>query len=314
MAIPDSDDFGQIQWYGGLIEGFPYRVDLAGHFPFMRIRGRALRVNQMAEMNAADLANILNNSTPITLRQYEIEAALSGDLPLGELGTRISLSYTEQDRLNAPNDVLKLQSDKAKKALQYMFYQMMNVSHSPYSPTDTGKFHTLPDQMEPGMDFPAGGAFAPAKLRQTIHAIRGRANAIVSNSQGRRAYEDWCDSAGVTPETIEVDEVDPVAGMTRVRVPSFNGVRWYINDLVPTTAGPPDLTDIWVMIMGAESNKNGIQGVVGLVSEQHGMEPFRSRRSNDVTTLSDINEAWTWSVGLAVLSKGSLARMKDVQV
>lgn len=314
MSISNSDDFGQIQWYGGLIEGFPYRVDLAGHFPFIRIKGRALRVNQMAQMGSANLADILDNSAAITLRKYEIASSLSGDLPLGELATRINVSYTEQDRLNAPNDLLKLQSEKAKKALQYMFYQTMNVSLSPYLPAETGKFITLPDQIDTSMDVPSGGGFAPAKLREAIYKIRGRANAIISNSAGRRAYEDWCDLNGVTPETIEVEELDPVVGVTRLRVPSFNGIRWFINDLVPTTVGPPDTTDIWVMIMGAEENKNGVQGVVGLVSEQHGMEPFRSRRNNDVTTFSDINEAWSWSVGLAVLSKGSLARVVSVQL
>lgn len=320
--MTDFFKLSQEQRAKGLIEDFPYNIQIAKALTFLGVDGYALGYGTTAQIElqyASDgdsPAKIVGDGSAFP-NNTDLVNGVSPVFPIGNLGTAYQVSGRDQDIDSFPNDLDTVEGVLAVRRLLMKFFMMISQVGS----TDPGSFLGLasPEFFGAGQAVDIGTAGSPGSL--TLDAIDeaffkvtdgpGRPNAIMSHSRALRAYLLLMYNKGLNPELIEQEWEDPLIGKRRGKIFSVHGVPWYVNDLCEVISpSGPESTPIFFMLLGDGETQARGRGIVGIVPRNRVGNMFVSRRTNIIGGSSEFRVDVSWPVGLAMGSKGSLSLLR----
>jgi len=319
-----------------LVENFPWKIQIAHHWPFMGIDGGFLRVARTARFDQTDLANLNSECGPVTDRtsQPTDPEVVFG---LANIITRYSVCFDDQDKFSNPNNLDRTEYVLAVQRLVYRYFRQLGLGA-----TGSFNFPSLQDVVGTGQTIDMGGAALTfAALDQAYHLIsenNGRPNAIMSNSRALRTYRNlFVATHGIEPPTVTETWTDPVKGRVSAPITCFNGTPWYINDLIDDQAGARGI--VFFMVLGDDRGPGHFRGISGIVPRGRERNMFIKRQVDgvvgdivvpsqqvlvpDVPTTITVNGAtitpslnavttnWvSWPCGMAMGAQGSLSILK----
>lgn len=297
-----------------LLEVLEYQLQISRIWPFLDVPGgirRYERTNQLkAIADIDDMATILGDGTAIT--EQTAGADSSATFTVGELATRYVIDYNAQDRYRyqSIDQVLSL---LACKRLLYMYFRKLDLDNA----SGSGDFDSLYDMCAAGQIVNMGSV-APtlAKLQETFHlVVAGGAsvNCIMCNSRASRAIIAAYNAAGMHPQRVEMEWVDPLTGRNRKQwMNAINGAPILINDMVATA---DNVTRIYMMVVGENCDRQ-VYGVTGIVPAdlKGGMFIRRESAEPSGASTSRINVSYTFPVATAMGCQSALAILENVTV
>lgn len=284
-------------------------------------------VNNPAEPNEIETADVVTNTNALTDRTASIDASLSHEYPIGELGTQVRVPYFQRDIYSVPNDLVQLQIGQAILRLMYGYFKKICLGVDFAGP---GDFYGLlsSECMDDDQQISIGSASVPGGLTpeyvdyglSKVTAGPGRPNVIMSHSIAQRQYKKACYEANKELEHIDWEWIDPLVGRRMSRVLSVDGVPWLINDLAPIYAEGenPPTTDIFFLLVGDDEKGKAGRGVFGIIPEEREGDMFVVRQ-NPSGGFGEADGAGgaqsyidvTWPVGVAVGSRTSLSVIRN---
>jgi hypothetical protein len=265
-------------------------------------------------------ADVVTGLTALTDRTASPSASLSQTYPIGELGSRFTVPYFQEDIYSVPNDLVRLQTGQAILRLMYGYFKKICLDHETVNP---GDFPGLlaPPCMDTDQKVLVGTPSIPGVLTlehidyafSKVTAGPGRPNLIMSHSIAQRQYKKVCYDANQDLQYIDWEWIDPLVGRRMSKVLSVDGVPWLVNDLAPIydPEEPTRYTDIFFLLVGDDEQGKAGRGVFGIIPEERKGDMFVIRQNpaggaGGSQTFVDV----TWPVGLAVGSRTSLSAIR----
>ncbi len=297
-----------------LLEDKPYKIQIAGIWPFREIQGGALKFASTAEFDRLSLADNLANCAVINERSDDPESRTAYEFSL--LGTMYRICYTAQDRFKVPNNLNVALGALAVRHLIYKYYQGLDDG--------SAGFPALSTLCDPSMLVPAGGAATLENLDEAFFRPRdnnGHLNAIMCNTDALKAILK-AQYNRITPNYREIMLPNPMLGpegKSPQWLPSYHGVPIYLNDLIPTVDNGSDqlVTNIYFMVLGDHGEAGPGHGLTGIIPPMAEGSMFTRRETSVVdatNSKSTINVDYTWPVGVAVGSRTSFSVLTGVVV
>lgn len=299
----------------GLIEDFPFRIQLAQVLPFYPISGHALRYANTPALKPG-VALDFNESIPVDTKHPN---DCNRVFPIAELATQFRIAYKAQDVFSSNvNDQTAVQMKLAIRELLYRFWILFETGDA----TKPGEFDGLQQLVDPGqvldLNYQTLTLEALDEAKEMVRSNNGRGIVMFTSSLGKRAIHAAHWQRGVTPHYHESwvpcpcecpDEEDRYE-----RFLSFDGAPVYINDLSPTVQlehsdehslppEPAQAANIWLFTLG----KNHLHGIIpdGLESGQF------ITRSTLLPDGSSLVYHVTMPVAIALGSRASLAVIRN---
>lgn len=298
-----------------LVESLEYKLQIARIWPFKGVLGGKLRYERTAQLEAIadinNMATILGDGTAITEKTAGADSSVT--FTVGELATRYTIDYNAQDRYRYQS-IDAVEAVLACKRLMYMYFRKLDLVDSAAS----GDFPSLYDMVTASQKVTMGsGAPTLPKLQEAFHLVVAGAanvNCIMCNSRASRAIITAYNDAGLHPEQVEMEWIDPLTGGTkRQMMNAINGAPILINDMVATDLS--NLTRIYFMVVGEDCSRH-IHGVTGIVPKDLENKLFIRRESAEPSGASSsrMNVTYTFPVATAMGCGSALAILENVLV
>lgn len=303
-----------------LLQKIEYNIEIATIWPFMGVQGGKLRIERTNQFGGGDLtkiATILDDGGDIsTAADYQNNADESKTYTVGELAFRYKLDYTVQDRYKFQSiDAVEAQAACQRLMLQH-FYKLDVVNAGAVAGDYDSLYDIAGDSPSGGQIVTMGGALTFAKLQEAFylcHAGVVGPNCIMCNSRTLRAILAAYQTDKIIPETVEADFPDPLTGgMCRRKGIAINGVRVYVNDMIPTTA---NASRIYFLVLGFCQQK-GLYGVTSIVPTELATSLFVRRESAEpsAATTTRMNVTYTFPVAIACGTYSAISVLDAITV
>ena len=325
-SLQNADRLVLTDQWPWLIENFPWKVQIARHWPFMGVQGGFLRVPRTNQISNTDLASFNSSCGEVGLRTDQPDSTVT--FGLANLITRYQVCFDDQDKFEIPNNLDEAEYKLAMQRLIYRYFRRLGAAND-----GDFNFPTLRGAVGANQTIDMGAvALTFAALDQAYHLIvenEGRPNAIMSNSRAIRTYRNlFVASHGIEPPKVWDTWTDPLRGIVREEITSFNGTPWYINDLIDDE---DDTTGIvYFMVLGDDKGPGHFRGITGIVPRGRERNMFIKRQAQGVVTPTqqiliadvpatiDVNtptnavtDTWvSWPTGMAMGAQGSLSILK----
>ena len=306
-----------------LLEELEYKLQIARIWPFMGVLGGKLRYERTAQLEAVadidSMAQILGDNTPANADKTA-DADTSVTFTVGELATSYLLDYTAQDRFRYQS-IDAVESVLACKRLMYMYFRKLDLVNGNTLSGDFDSLFDIANDVAPTLGVGANvvdmGSASPslAKLQETYHLVvagGAEANCIMCNSRASRAIIAAYNAAGLHPNRVEMEWVDPLTGgKKRQWMNAINGAPILINDMIETDVS--NLTRIYMMVVGEVCDRQ-IHGVTGIVPKDLENKLFIRREAAEPSgaTSSQMRVTYTFPVATAMGTGSALAVLKNV--
>ncbi len=293
-----------------LLEDAPNKIQVARVFPYRAVAGGFLTVATTAALTPAssiDQCAVIPENTPLPKDPNK-------NFPYGYLATHFRICYSALDRFSVPNDFIAVYRALAIRQLLYRFFQLLDTG----SVAVPGEFNSLLALSPVHQILDLAGAIPTLEnyddVFMRVRDNDGYPNAIMGNTGSLRRFWSALYGRNLNPEYVEEAVPDPMTGVKAVKVPSWHGVAWYVNEMIPTRiVGGETVSNVYFMVLGDHREPGPGHGVTGVVPEPCAGTMFRMR-TDVVEGGSTYIEHWTWPVGLAVGSESSLAVLKDARL
>lgn len=293
-----------------LLEDAPNKIQIARVFPFRPVQGESLSFATAAALTsgtAIDQCAAIAENT-------QLPKSPNKNFPYGYLGTHFRICYSALDRFSVPNDLIAVYRALAIRQLLYKFFTLLDNGSAGVA----GEFGSLLSRAPAGQILDLASAIPTLEnyddVLYRVSDNDGYANAIMGNTRSLRRFLSAVYGRNLNADYVEEMVPDPMTGMRRVKLPSWHGVVWYVNDMIPVrVVSTQDVSNVYFMVLGDHGEPGPGHGVTGIVPAPLAGTMFRMR--SDVTEGgSTYIEHWTWPVGIAVGSEGALAVLKDARV
>jgi len=293
-----------------LIEDAPVKIQIARVWPFRPVAGDSLSFATTAALTPAspiDQCAAITENTPTPKDPNK-------NFPYGYLATQFQICYSALDRFSVPNDLIAVYRALAIRQLLYKYFELLDTGVG----ANPGEFDSLLRRT------PASKALNLAAAIPTLENYDdvfyrvvdndGQPTAIMGNTRALRRFLSVVYAAGLNPE-YDVQEVpDPVTGTRMMKMVSWHGVCWYINDMIPTrVVAAQNVSNVYFMVLGDHGEPGPGHGVTGIIPAPFAGTMFR-HRPDQIEGASTYLEKWTWPVGLAVGSDCAVAILQDARV
>ncbi|MCA8917006.1 MAG: hypothetical protein KDB90_16575 [Planctomycetes bacterium] len=264
------------------------------------------------------MAQVLGDNTP-AIADKTADADTSVTFTVGELATSYLLDYTAKDRFSSYQSIDNVESVLACKRLMYMYFRKLDLVNGNTLSGDFDSLFDIAGDVNSGSQIIDMSSAAPtlAKLQETYHLVvagGAEANCIMCNSRASRAIIAAYNAAGLHPNRVEMEWVDPLTGgKKRQWMNAINGAPILINDMIETDGS--NLTRIYMMVVGEVCDRQ-IHGVTGIVPKDLENKYFIRREAHEPSgaTTSQTRVTYTFPVATAMGTGSALAILKNVVV
>ena len=304
----------------GMIEDFPFRIQLASVFPFYPVAGDSLCYATTSALQPGVTIGFEEGITEDTKMPNDPNRVFT----FTEIATQFRISYKAQDIFSSNvNDQTSVQMALAIRELLYKFWTLFESGDS----SNQGEFDGLQKLVDPSRVLDLGFQLLTLEAleqgKELVRSNDGRGTVMFTNSAGKRAIHAAHWTRGLTGQYEKI--MLPCNENEYERVLTFDGAPVYVNDLNQNLSGSPDNptgkpipenqldldssgigTNIWFFRVG----ENNLHGMTPAALDT-GLFVTRSTLLPDGSTLV---YHVTMPVSIALGSASSLAVIKNVSV